>query len=164
MYPQIEGMMSAEDAADHLVFHATNIAAAIKRKDNCFFPNRKTSVLAVLKLLEQYVQEENGAAPVSTASAAPEAPLVDRIVLNNDGKNPSGYTADAARSGDPGIYDEIRAGVYQGTKCVADILIGLTPAGEPRVMVTVDGKGDDGPQIAVFPLRSAENAVSLDQQ
>lgn len=58
MYTQIEGMLSAEDAADQLVFHATNIAGAIKRKDNCVFENRRSSLQAILKLLDQYVQQE----------------------------------------------------------------------------------------------------------
>ena len=57
-YPQITGMMAAEDAADSLVFHATNIANAIKRNDNCFFENREASIKAVLNLLGRYVKED----------------------------------------------------------------------------------------------------------
>ncbi|MEB0118787.1 hypothetical protein QN395_20095 [Undibacterium sp. RTI2.2] len=51
--------MSPEDAADALVLHATNIAAAIKRHDNCFFDNRAVSLKVVLNLLEQYVRQED---------------------------------------------------------------------------------------------------------
>lgn len=57
-YTQIEGMMSAEEAADALVFHAGNIAVAIKRNDNAVFENREASLKAVLDLLGQYVRQE----------------------------------------------------------------------------------------------------------
>lgn len=59
MYTQIEGMMGPDEAADALVFHAKNIAAAIKRNDNCFFNNRATSLKAILELLGQYVEQED---------------------------------------------------------------------------------------------------------
>lgn len=58
MYRQIEEMMSAEEAADALVFHTTNIANSIKRSDNCFFEHRKASIKALMSLLEQYVEQE----------------------------------------------------------------------------------------------------------
>jgi hypothetical protein len=90
--------------------------------------------------------------------------LLPTIVLRNEGKNPHGYSAEVARSGDKGIYDEVRVGIHQDDKCVADVLIGLTPAGEPRVMVTTGGNGDDGQQIAVFPLREIDAACSTDEQ
>lgn len=61
MYTRIEGMMSADEAADALVFHATNIAAAIKRNDNACFGNREASLKAILKLLGQYVHQEHAA-------------------------------------------------------------------------------------------------------
>jgi hypothetical protein len=61
MYTQIEGMMSAGEAADALVFHATNIAEAIKRNDNCFFENRQVSLTSVLQLLGEYVQQGRAA-------------------------------------------------------------------------------------------------------
>ena len=67
MYTQIEGMMAADEAADALVFHAKNIADAIKRNDNCFFENREASVKAVLKLLGQYVGQER----LSSAAGQP---------------------------------------------------------------------------------------------
>ncbi|OEZ53006.1 hypothetical protein JAB5_27480 [Janthinobacterium sp. HH103] len=70
MYTQITGMMEAEDAADALVFHATNIADAIKRNDNCFFESRETSLKAVLKLLGQYVQQDRAAKPADSQPAA----------------------------------------------------------------------------------------------
>ena len=59
MYTQIEGMLSAEEAADALVYHATNIANAIKRQDNCCFEGRAESIKAVLDLLRRYVTEES---------------------------------------------------------------------------------------------------------
>ncbi|MBC3917117.1 hypothetical protein H8L32_06490 [Undibacterium sp. CY18W] len=70
MYTQIERMMFAEDASDVLVFHATNIANAIKRCDNAVFENRDASLKAVLKLLGQYVQQERAA---DSASKQPTA-------------------------------------------------------------------------------------------
>jgi hypothetical protein len=66
MYTQIEGMMGPEEAADSLVFHATNIAAAIKRNDNCFFNNRAASLKAILGLLGQYVEQEASAGSQSS--------------------------------------------------------------------------------------------------
>lgn len=57
-YKQIEGMMSAEHAAAALVMHATNIANAINRNDNCVFEHRVTSLKALLTLLGQYVEQE----------------------------------------------------------------------------------------------------------
>lgn len=57
-YKQVEGMLDAEGAADHLVFHATNIAGAIKRKDNAAFGPRVTSMNALLLLLNQYVAQD----------------------------------------------------------------------------------------------------------
>lgn len=58
MYTQIEGMLTPEEAADALVFHATNIANAIKRKDNCFFENRVESMNAIVRLLRDYIKQE----------------------------------------------------------------------------------------------------------
>lgn len=78
MYTQIEGMMSAEDAADALVFHAKNIAEAIKRNDNAFFENREASLKAVLKLLGQYVQQERGPAD-GVAPAGAGTPQHDAV-------------------------------------------------------------------------------------
>lgn len=70
MYTQIEGMMTAEDAADALVFHATNIANAIKRNDNAVFEHREASLKALLKLLGQYVGQERAAESASEQPAA----------------------------------------------------------------------------------------------
>lgn len=98
-------------------------------------------------------------APAATSS--PDAPLLPLIRLSHSGKNPVGYTADVARSGDPGIYDELRVGVYDGDNCVADVLVGLTEKGEPRVLCTVNGDGDGDPQVAVFPLRPVDDAISI---
>ena len=70
MYTQITGMMEAKDAADALIFHATNIADAIKRNDNCFFENREASVKAILKLLGQYVQQDRATKPADSQPAA----------------------------------------------------------------------------------------------
>lgn len=85
------------------------------------------------------------------------------ISLVHSGRNPQGFTADVVRSGDPGIYDELRLGVYRGGNCVADVLVGLNEAGEPRILCTVAGNGNDGKQIAIFPLREEAHAVSYDE-
>ncbi|MBN3761304.1 hypothetical protein [Burkholderia sp. Ac-20365] len=65
LYTTINGKMSAEEAADSLVSHASKIADAIKRRDNCFFEKRVTSINALLDLLAQYVQQERQAEPSS---------------------------------------------------------------------------------------------------
>ncbi|MGS1035946.1 hypothetical protein NFI99_12605 (plasmid) [Burkholderia glumae] len=70
MYKKIEGMLSAEEAADALVSHATNIANAIKRNDNAVFENREASLNAILKLLGQYVQQERAGEPATDQTAA----------------------------------------------------------------------------------------------
>jgi hypothetical protein len=80
--------------------------------------------------------------------------------LMNEGKNPEGYTANAIRSGDSGIYNEISVCIFnKESKCIGDILIGLTQHGEPRVLVSKDGDCD-GDKIAVYPLRKQENMIS----
>lgn len=58
MYKNIEGYITAEEAADMLVFHANNMANSIKNNDNCFFEFRRSSIQAVMKLLDQYVQQD----------------------------------------------------------------------------------------------------------
>lgn len=56
-------------------------------------------------------------------------------------------------------YREIRVGFFDPEKkCVADIFIGVSEAGEPRVMITAgDGEGDQN--FTVFPLREREKPV-----
>lgn len=75
-YVPLEGMMSAEDAADALIFHATNIANAIKRKDNIAFENREVSLKSILKLLTQYVHQDR-------ASCSKEVLVPQNKVHNN---------------------------------------------------------------------------------
>lgn len=84
MYKQIEGMMSASEAADALVFHATNIASAINRNDNTVFDFRKSSLNAVLKLLNQYVQQE-----LSTQSATVQSASQKQVIMMSGKKNNS---------------------------------------------------------------------------
>lgn len=82
--------------------------------------------------------------------------------MANDGKNPENYVIEAGRSGDEGLYNEFRVSILdKDGECVGDTLIGLNEAGEPRVLVTTDGEGDGAHQIAVFPLREANEAVQL---
>lgn len=70
MYTQIEGMLSAQQAADSLVSHASKIADAIKRGDNYFFESRISSVNALLDLLTKYVHQERLATLKNDNSAA----------------------------------------------------------------------------------------------
>lgn len=70
MYTQIDEMMDAEEAADALVFHATNIANSIKRNDNCFFENRAASMKAIMALLGQYVEQDRVTAQKNAQPAA----------------------------------------------------------------------------------------------
>lgn len=58
-YAQIEDMMAPSDAADALMFHAQNIANALKRKDNAAFGPRVASIKAILLLIDQYVRQDN---------------------------------------------------------------------------------------------------------
>lgn len=85
---------------------------------------------------------------------------IQKFDLRHNGNNPFGFHADAERTGDLNIYNEVRVGIYDAAgECVADILVGLTESGEPRVLVTCDGEGEGDHRIAVFPLRSAEEMV-----
>jgi len=82
--------------------------------------------------------------------------------LLNDGKNPGSYTADASRSGDRDIYNEVRIGIYKdnGQECVADMLVGLDSTNmEPRVLVTTGGNGDGEHTFAIYPLRTPDESV-----
>lgn len=86
---------------------------------------------------------------------------IPRFALRHGvGGNPDGYTCDAGRSGDRGIYDEARAGIYSPDgACVGDVLVGLDEHGEPRVLVTADGNGDGDHAYAIFPLRPKDSAI-----
>lgn len=75
------------------------------------------------------------------------------IELMNEGNNPHGYTANAALAGDSGIYQELSVCIFnKESECVADILIGLTQAGEPRVLVSTNAESDSD-KITVYPMR-----------
>lgn len=71
------------------------------------------------------------------------------------------YVADASRTGEAGIYEELRIGIFKGDgkECVGDVLVGLNESGEPRVLITASAEGEECHQIAVFPLRPATEAV-----
>lgn len=95
-YEQINGMMDAPEAADALVFHATNIADAIKRKDNAAFAPRVTSLKAVLSLLNQYVAQDN---PEYTSRSLSPLPVEHLHATERDG-----YEAGYAGKTDPNPY------------------------------------------------------------
>lgn len=96
---------------------------------------------------------------VSSPSVPPQA-VIPRFALMHSGSNPLRYQAEAVRTGDAGIYQEVRISVFDREDiCVADTLVGLTEAGEIRVLITADGDGDNEHQIAIFPTRGAANAI-----
>jgi hypothetical protein len=77
----------------------------------------------------------------------------------NGGINPNGYTVNATRCGDAGIYEELSIGIYLNDEPVADIVVGLTELGEPRIACSVDSNPDHH-QVEVFPLRKDGFAIS----
>lgn len=92
--------------------------------------------------------------------SVPQHGGVPRFRLMHSGTNPHHYEAEAARTGDAGVYEEVRISVFdRNASCVADALVGLTEDGEVRVLVTTDGNGDNEHQIAIFPTRGADTAI-----
>lgn len=89
------------------------------------------------------------------------AGAIPRFKLLHSGENPNEYTVDVSRTGDTGIYEELRVGVFKGDgkECLADVLVGLTEGGEPRVMITAGGDGENEHAFAVYPLRDADEAL-----
>ncbi len=86
---------------------------------------------------------------------------VPRFALLHDMKNPGGYAAEVTRCGDPGVYEEVRIGLFKegGEECLGDVLVGLSENGEPRILVTTGGDGDADHDLAIFPLRQFDKAV-----
>lgn len=86
---------------------------------------------------------------------------IPRFKLLHSGENPNEYTVDVSRTGDSGIYEEVRIGVFkgEGKECLADVLLGLTEDGEPRVMITAGGDGENEHAFAVYPLRDVDEAL-----
>ena len=93
-------------------------------------------------------------------------PMIERFAMCHVGENPGGYFAEAARSGDyipatgEAIYSEVHVNIFQsGTEhCVADVLIGLSSTGEPRVLISADANGDD-PAFCIYPTRPVAEAM-----
>lgn len=98
--------------------------------------------------------------PVEKVEVKPfETRQITRFQLLHSGHNATGYTAEAERTGDEGIYEEARISVFHAEDCVADVLAGLSESGEPRFLITCGGKGDGDHNIAVYPLRELRFAV-----
>lgn len=96
----------------------------------------------------------------STLLAAPRHGTVPRFRLMHSGMNPHQYEVEASRTGDAGIYEEVRISVFDRyANCVADTLVGLTENGEVRVLVTADGDGNNEHRIAIYPTRRADDAI-----
>jgi hypothetical protein len=91
-----------------------------------------------------------------------ETKEITRFKLLHDGNNSAGYSAEASRTGDAGIYEEVRISIFHEDDCVADVLAGLSSDGEPRILVTHGGDGDGDHRIAVYPLREISKAVDVD--
>lgn len=104
--------------------------------------------------------EEAYAAKIAEAGRAGVA--IDKFALKHTGANPHGYTADATRTGDTDIFEEVRISVYDTEgDCVGDVLVGLTEDGEPRALVTTDGDGDGDHTVSVMLLKPKDEAVSV---
>lgn len=88
-----------------------------------------------------------------------ETRQVTRFQLLHNGHNATGYSAEACRTGDEGIYEEVRISIFHAEDCVADVLAGLSESGEPRFLITCGAMGDGDHNIAVYPLRELRNAV-----
>lgn len=87
---------------------------------------------------------------------------IEAFSLMHTGSNPGGYLAAASRTGDPGIYEEVRISVlHPELGSVGDVLVGLTEQGEPRMLITHNGEGDGDHAIAVYPLKPKDEAVDI---
>lgn len=96
----------------------------------------------------------------TTSLPAQQHGTVPRFRLMHSGMNPHRYEAEASRTGDAGIYEEVRISVFDRyANCVADTLVGLTENGEVRVLVTADGDGNNEHRIAIYPTRRADDAI-----
>lgn len=110
--------------------------------------------------------EDGDAFDIRSAFDQHYGPDIERFSLCHEGRNPGGFTAEASRTGDyrkatgESIYEEVRIGVFSGDSsvCLVDVFVGLSDKGEPRVLVSTDGNGDDH-AISVFPMRPADCAV-----
>lgn len=84
--------------------------------------------------------------------------------LLHSGKNDGGYTVEATRTGDKGIYEEVRVSVFDNTNdCCADILVTLEDKGmgAPKILITADGNGEGDHQILIRPMKPAVEAVEI---
>lgn len=90
------------------------------------------------------------------------APCIPRFTILSNGVNPHGYTTEATHIGETGLYDEVRVDVFNAENvCVSDIIIGISLEGEPRILLTTDGQGDDDFALQVFPLRAVTDAIEI---
>lgn len=76
----------------------------------------------------------------------------------HSGQNPQGLGIQAHPCGDAELYHELRVGVYKKDDCLADILVGLTEAGEIRVLISA-GNDASTQKIAVYPQRELHEAI-----
>lgn len=84
--------------------------------------------------------------------------------LLHSGKNVGGYAAEATRTGDKGIYEEIRVSIFdKNNDCCADILVTLEDEGKgaPKVLITADGDGEGDHLILVQPMKAVTDAVTI---
>ena len=115
--------------------------------------------------LQQTLSEEIALAATDTVGQADrrfrnacEKPVTFRAA--NDYGNARGIIIQACASGDPSAFQEMAVSLHTPDgACVADILIGLSPNGEVRVLTSVNGNGEGDKHVAVFPERPADKAV-----
>lgn len=101
----------------------------------------------------------------------PLAPVhVVQVGAVYDGNSSRGVKLEAAFTGDPGEYQEIRVdaygappGVRLGSKleCLAGVVVGVDALQEVRVLITTKGEGDGDHHVIVYPERS-EDIVEFD--
>lgn len=78
---------------------------------------------------------------------------------------PNAYIADVEAAGDVGIFQEVSVSIFHvadRSECLADVLVGISPNGEPRVLVTTDSRGYEHHPIALYPLRPKDSVVEVD--
>ncbi|MHB8474494.1 MAG: hypothetical protein ACYDC8_16915 [Gammaproteobacteria bacterium] len=143
------------------------------------FSNQETAtILVALRMYQQSVDsigisKMTDAYPHFEDEAPLDADTVDSlcerinsglsVTATTDGHTPTGIRLTPI-TGDNPDYGEIRVGAFNGITCVADVLIGVSPDNELRVLITTGGCGDGEHPVTVFPLRATDNAVTVDRQ
>ena len=116
-----------------------------EKADNSDLADKKEAVALLEKMIEEGTQ-------------------IPRFQLLHSGNNAGGFMAEASRTGDTGIYEEVRISAFNKEgDCCADVLLTLSDAGNgaPVLYVTANGDGDGDHQITIRPLLPADEAVTF---